>query len=87
MKKTKLALAISTAVFASSAMATNGTNMTGVGAQSSAMGGTGVAAYYGAENVVVNPAMIGKSTGTEFSFGGTLFTPDVSNNGLFDADG
>jgi len=87
MKKTKLALAIATAVFASSAMATNGTNMTGVGAQSSAMGGTGVAAYYGAENVIVNPAMIGKSTGTEFSFGGTLFKPDVSNNGILDADG
>jgi len=87
MKKTKIALAISTAVFASSAMATNGTNMTGVGAQSSAMGGTGVAAYYGAENVVVNPAMIGKSTGTEFSFGGTLFTPDVSNDGSNPAAG
>jgi len=87
MKKTKIALAISTAVFASSAMATNGTNMTGVGAQSSAMGGTGVAAYYGAENVVVNPAMIGKSTGTEFSFGGTLFTPDVSNDGTNPAGG
>ncbi|MDX1352266.1 MAG: outer membrane protein transport protein [Thiomicrorhabdus sp.] len=87
MKKTKLALAISTAVFASSAMATNGTNMTGVGAQSSAMGGTGVAAYYGAENVIVNPAMIGKSTGTEFSFGGTLFKPDVSNDGTNPAGG
>jgi len=87
MKKTKLALAISSVVFASSAMATNGTNMTGVGAVSSAMGGTGVAAYYGAENVVVNPAMIGKSTGTEFSFGGTLFKPSVSNDGLLDADG
>lgn len=82
MKKTKLALAIATAAFASSAMATNGTNMTGVGAQSSAMGGTGVAAYYGAENVIVNPAMIGKSTGTEFTFGGTLFKPDVKNDGV-----
>lgn len=82
MKKTKLALAVSATIFATSAMATNGTNMTGVGAQSSAMGGTGVAAYYGAENVVVNPGMIGKGTGTEFSFGGTLFTPKVSNNGL-----
>ncbi|MDG6774888.1 outer membrane protein transport protein [Thiomicrorhabdus sp. ZW0627] len=87
MKKTKLALAVSTAIFASSAMATNGTNMTGVGAQSSAMGGTGVAAYYGAENVIVNPGLIGKSQGTEFSFGGTLFKPSVSNNGLLDADG
>mgnify|MGYP000520701136 CR=1 FL=1 len=87
MKKTKLALAIATAAFASSAMATNGTNMTGVCAQSSAMGGTGVAAYYGAENVIVNPAMIGKSTGTEFSFGGTLFKPDVSNDGTNPAGG
>ncbi len=84
---TRIALAVSATIFASSAMATNGTNMTGVGAQSSAMGGTGVAAFYGAENVVVNPAMIGKSTGTEFSFGGTLFTPDVSNNGVDAAGG
>jgi long-chain fatty acid transport protein len=84
MKMTRIALAVSATIFASSAMATNGTNMTGVGAQSSALGGTGVAAYYGAENVVVNPGMIGKSTGTEFSFGGTLFTPHVSNNGLAD---
>ncbi len=87
MKMTRIALAVSATIFASSAMATNGTNMTGVGAQSSAMGGTGVAAFYGAENVVVNPAMIGKSTGTEFSFGGTLFTPDVSNNGVDAAGG
>ncbi len=84
---TKVALAVSATIFASSAMATNGTNMTGVGAQSSAMGGTGVAAYYGAENVVVNPAMIGKSTGTEFSFGGTLFTPSVANDGSYAAGG
>jgi long-chain fatty acid transport protein len=56
--------------------------MTGVGAQSVALGGTGVAAYYGAENVIINPAMIGKGTGTEFAFGGTLFKPSVSNNGL-----
>lgn len=70
------------AVLAAPAFATNGTNMTGVGAQAVALGGTGVAAYYGAENVIVNPAMIGKGTGTEFSFGGTLFKPSVSNNGL-----
>lgn len=82
MKMTRVALAVSATIFATSALATNGTNMTGVGAQSSAMGGTGVAAYYGAENVVVNPGMIGKSTGTEFSFGGTLFTPEVQNNGV-----
>lgn len=76
-------LAASVAVlFAAPAMATNGTNMTGVGAQSVAMGGTGVAAYYGSENVIINPALIGKGQGTEFAFGGTLFKPDVSNSGM-----
>lgn len=79
MKKTKLALALTSAVFASSAMATNGTNMIGIGAQSMAMGGTGVAAYFGAENLLANPALIGKSKGTELIFGGTIFAPDVSS--------
>ncbi|WP_044409327.1 OmpP1/FadL family transporter [Thiomicrospira microaerophila] len=81
MKKTKLALAIASAAMLSQpVLATNGTNMIGLGAQSSAMGGTGVAAYYGAENVVINPGLIGKAQGTEFSFGGTLFMPTVKNN-------
>lgn len=82
LSKNLLATAITTLFIAPAAFATNGTNMTGVGAQSVAMGGTGVAAYYGAENVIVNPAMIGKGTGTEFAFGGTLFKPNVKNNGL-----
>jgi len=77
MKKTKLALAISTAVFASSAMATNGTNMIGVGTQANALGGTGTAAYFGSESGIINPALIGKTTGTDFSFGGTVFMPSV----------
>lgn len=77
-----LATAVAALFVSPAAFATNGTNMTGVGAQSVALGGTGVAAYYGAENVIINPAMIGKGTGTEFTFGGTLFKPSVSNNGL-----
>jgi long-chain fatty acid transport protein len=77
-----LATAIATLLIAPAAFATNGTNMTGVSAQASAMGGTGTAAYYGAENVIINPAMIGKGTGTEFAFGGTIFKPAVSNDGL-----
>jgi len=78
MKKTKLALAIASAAMLSQpVLATNGTNMTGVGPQSTAMGGTGVAAFYGAENVIVNPGLIGKAQGTEFSFGGTYFAPSV----------
>ena len=80
MKKTKLALAVSATIFASSAMATNGTNMIGVGAQGNALGGTGVAAYYGAENVIINPGMIGKTKNTEFAFGGTIFMPNVSSD-------
>lgn len=77
-----LATAVAALFVSPAAFATNGTNMTGVGAQSVALGGTGVAAYFGAENVIINPAMIGKGTGTEFAFGGTLFKPSVSNNGL-----
>ncbi|MCH9742176.1 MAG: outer membrane protein transport protein [Proteobacteria bacterium] len=76
-----LATAVAALFVSPAAFATNGTNMTGVGAQSVALGGTGVAAYYGAENVIINPAMIGKGTGTEFTFGGTLFKPSVSNDG------
>lgn len=82
LSKNLLATAITTLFIAPAAFATNGTNMTGVGAQSVAMGGTGVAAYYGAESVIINPALIGKGQGTEFAFGGTLFKPSVSNNGL-----
>ncbi len=82
MKMTRIAVAVSTALLASSAFATNGTNMIGLGAQSNAMGGTGVAASYGSETIIANPAMIGKTTGTEFTFGGTYFVPSVeSDNG------
>lgn len=81
INQTLLAGAIAT-VLAAPAFATNGTNITGVGAQASAMGGTGTAAYFGAENVIINPALIGKGKGTEFAFGGTLFKPSVSNDGL-----
>lgn len=77
-----LATAVAALFVSPAAFATNGTNMTGVGAQSVALGGTGVAAYYGAENVIINPAMIGKGTGTEFAFGATLFKPTVANNGV-----
>jgi long-chain fatty acid transport protein len=76
-----LATAIATLLIAPAAFATNGTNMTGVSAVSSALGGTGTAAYFGAANVIINPAMIGKGEGTIVGFGGTLFKPSVSNDG------
>ncbi len=78
MKMTKIALAIATAAMVSTpVLATNGDSLIGLGAQSRALGGTGTAAFFGAENALTNPALLGKSQGTEFSIGGTLFKPDV----------
>lgn len=64
------------------AYATNGDEMMAVGSQSSALGGTGVANYIGAESTFANPAMLGKSTGDEVTGGITLFKPEVSNTGM-----
>jgi len=80
MKKTKLALAILTAAFASSAMATNGDNMISTGANETAMGGAGVAGIHGAEGILTNPASTGNVKGTEFNIGGTVFMPTIKNS-------
>lgn len=78
MKKTRIALAIATAAMVSTpVLATNGDTLIGLGAHSRAMGGTGTAAFFGSENALTNPALLGKSQGTEFAIGGTLFKPDV----------
>lgn len=78
MKKTRIALAIAAAATISMpVLATNGDNLIGLGTQSRAMGGTGVAAFMGSENALTNPGLLGKSVGTEFTIGGTLFKPDV----------
>ncbi|MBF6057954.1 MULTISPECIES: OmpP1/FadL family transporter [Thiomicrorhabdus] len=78
MKKTRLALALATATFASTPVwATNGDVLIGLGAQARALGGTGTAAFFGSENALTNPALLAKSQGSEFSIGGTIFKPDV----------
>ena len=78
MKKTiKLALVAAMAMGATSAFATNGDNLIGLGAKSRAMGGTGIAHFNGSESATSNPALITKAKGTNFAFGGTYFTPDV----------
>ena len=78
MKKTKLALAIATAAMVSTpVLATNGDVLIGLGTQARAMGGTGTAAFFGSENALTNPALLGKSQGSEFSIGGTAFMPNV----------
>lgn len=78
MKLTRVAIAIATsAMISTPVLATNGDNLIGLGAQSRAMGGTGAAAAMGSESALNNPALLGKTKGTEFTIGGTLFMPNV----------
>ena len=58
--------------------ATNGDNLIAVGAKARGMGGTSIAVSHGAESTLTNPALITKVKGTEISFGGTIFMPDIS---------
>jgi long-chain fatty acid transport protein len=64
------------------AYATNGDAMMSVGSQNTALGGTGVANFTGAESTFANPAMLGKSKGSEVVGGITLFQPKVTNTGF-----
>jgi long-chain fatty acid transport protein len=80
MKKTiKLALAAALALGATSAFATNGSNLIGLGAKARGMGGVSIGTSHGAENGLSNAALITDIEGTEISFGGTFFMPDVEN--------
>ncbi len=64
------------------AHATNGDTMMAVGTENTALGGTGVAHFVGAESTFANPAMLGKSSGQELVGGVVLFSPKVTNNGM-----
>lgn len=64
------------------AQATNGDEMMAVGSQSTALGGTGVANFIGAESLWANPAMLGKAKGSEVTGGVNLFLPEVANTGM-----
>jgi len=79
MKKSiKLAVVAALALGATSAFATNGATLIGMGAKARGMAGTGIGMSHGAESALTNPALITSVEGTEISFGGTLFMPDVS---------
>lgn len=83
----KLAVAAAVALSATSAFATNGDHLIGMGAKARGMGGIGIGMSHGAESALANPAMITSVKGTEVSFGGTIFMPDVEYNGAqSDAD-
>jgi long-chain fatty acid transport protein len=80
MKKTiKLAVVAALALGATSAFATNGSNLIGLGAKARGMGGVGIGMSHGAESGLQNGALITSVENTEISFGGTIFMPDVSN--------
>lgn len=64
------------------ALATNGDTMMAVGAENTALGGTGVAHFVGAESTFANPALLGKTTGSEVTGGLVIFKPVVENTGF-----
>jgi long-chain fatty acid transport protein len=76
----KLAVAAAVALTSTVAFATNGDNLIGVGAKARGMGGVGIGMSHGAESGLANPAMISTVKGTEVSFGGTIFMPDVATD-------
>lgn len=67
---------------APAAYATNGDTMMAVGSENTALGGTGVAHFVGAESLFANPSLLGKSSGKEVTGGLVLFDPAVTNDGL-----
>jgi long-chain fatty acid transport protein len=73
----KLAVAAALALGATSAFATNGDNLIGLGAKTRGMGGVGIATSFGAESALANPALISTVEKNEIMFGGTLFMPTV----------
>ncbi|MDP3466262.1 MAG: outer membrane protein transport protein [Sulfuricurvum sp.] len=81
MKRTiKLAVAAAIALSGTAAFATNGDHLIGLGAKARGMGGVGIGMSHGAESALANPALITSVQGTEVSFGGTIFMPNVSAN-------
>ena len=79
MKRTiKLAVVAALALGATSAFATNGSSLIGIGAKARGMGGTQIGVGHGAESGIANPALITTIKGNnEVSFGGTVFMPDI----------
>ncbi len=81
MKMTKIAIAISAALLANSAFATNGMNMEGYGPVSTAMGGTAQAFNNGLGGMMNNPATMGMGSieGNRFQIGVGMLNPDITS--------
>ncbi|SHO80184.1 membrane protein involved in aromatic hydrocarbon degradation [hydrothermal vent metagenome] len=63
---------------ASLLLATNGDNMIGLGPESRALGGTGIAIGMGADSVFKNPAWLVDTQGLVGMFGATIFMPTIN---------
>ena len=63
--------------------ATNGDNLIAIGTKARGMGGTSMAVSHGAESGIANAAMITTVEGTEITFGGTLFMPEIKTTLAF----
>lgn len=81
-QKVVVAMLIAAGFISPMAYATNGDTMMAVGSESTALGGTGVAHFMGADSVWANPAMLGKSKGSEITGGINVFMPKVRNDGF-----
>lgn len=60
--------------------ATNGDNLIGFGAKSRSMGGVGIATYFGADNVISNPALISNIKNKEVNVNLMYFSPTIKTN-------
>lgn len=76
-RKINLTVAVAIALGTTSAFATNGDHLVGLGAASRGMAGIGIGMSHGAESGLANPALISTVKTTEISFGGTVFMPNV----------
>ncbi|MBE0492191.1 MAG: outer membrane protein transport protein [Sulfurospirillum sp.] len=83
MKKIVLTLGMS----ALALYATNGDNLIGNGSKSRAMGGVGIATYFGAENTLSNPALLSYGKNSQLDVGVMYFAPTIKTGGTTsDAD-
>ena len=62
--------------------ATNGDHLIAVGTKARGMGGTSLAVSHGAESGLSNAALITSVEGTEISFGGIIFMPEIKTQFL-----
>ena len=87
-KSVKLAIAAAMVLGSTSAFATNGSTLIGLGAKSRGMAGTAIGVSHGAESALANPALITTiKKDHEVSFGGTLFMPNVKQSNSLNGSG